>query len=449
MRVCTLYIALYGCQPIMDRFLSIWWLMFRPFKLRLMAAAIGGIALGGFAVAEDARPILHEIPAELARRMQEESVDISYAMVSFPDGGAAIQTSIRIDHPDPRPFDYHILDGTFLTYIDRNGGVTGRAAVQKLESPYTYAVLGLANRHVLMKRTTRGSIILAEIDSNGATVWKNMLGAYTYDDWSPKPISLPNGGFAMVEGNVWGTILSRLDADGKLMWERKIPLPGAPEIFERHSPVAVAADDGDIVTVGDFYNDELGRTESWMFRFDDRGNEIWRRPMQALVDYVVALPDGTMAVFGFPHRVPDFGDPPHVGHDDLALMRFDMGDGSIIRIDWDPLPAPWGSMNCDYCFMAPMALPDSGMMLLVHRLETIGPNQAGTALIRLDADHRLMSMQVASDPPQTSGQFLKMWNMVLLGSRLLVGATRRDPATGTAIDGFYTIPVAGLGVAEP
>lgn len=408
--------------------------------IALILAVIAVIASPGAATADEVTRFPFEMPPDLMRQIRDGPVDLSYALVGFPDGGAAIQVSASIQ--DPGPFDLFILDDSIIVYLDRRGNVTGQVAVPKLSFDGARAVLGLADGHILLMRAGRGYVFLAEIDPDGAVVWQRNFESGTYGALPP-PVRLPSGGYVLLEDSVAKSRMRRLDVDGRQLWERIIPYPIAQTEQTSVQPIAIAAAaNGDIIVICSFGNDEFDRADGWMFRFDDQGNVIWRRALKGYAGHVVALSEGSMAVFGYPHRVPDNRYRPYAS--DViywALTEFDMDDGAAIKPDWGMISNGWVSpWSC--CFIqGAVALPDGGMVLVTGQSRG-DSNQEDLSVVQLNSRFEIRRQWPLGDPSADGGQSGWFGGMALLGSgELLVAVSHEYEELGKATTAFYTLSI--------
>jgi hypothetical protein len=109
------------------------------------------------------RPL--RLPTELMRQFHDGDRGLSYALVGFPDGTAAVQVTAYIGASGP--FGGYDVWDSWLIYLGRDGRQVREVPLPELRVRGAQVVRGLAHGGVVLMATTRGSLFMAEVAADG------------------------------------------------------------------------------------------------------------------------------------------------------------------------------------------------------------------------------------------------------------------------------------------
>ncbi|MFN0107176.1 MAG: hypothetical protein ACKV2U_34400 [Bryobacteraceae bacterium] len=385
--------------------------------IALFAGLLWVLAVSDAAAAENGAP-LFDLPPRPEADFAGHSVNVTYALVGFPDGSAALQGSIT--PADREKGKETTPERLWFIRIGRDGQARYWIRLPELSVRGATAMLGLADGGVVLMAAGPAYVYLAKVDGDGALLWEQHFESGTYAGGLPPPIALVDG-FAILEDYPQSCLLRRLDANGVERWHVEIQNPVRASTPATYSaPVMVAPrPDGGLTVLCDWPNDPAERADGWFSNVDPQGQLRWQRPLRAFAATGLALSDGTLAVFGLVHRIPDNPDDPYLGEEDAqALMRYDAAEGKILRRDWHLFPgetdAPWRPEIAGEL----VALPD-GELLAVTEPRYGGAR--GRLAARIDRQHRLIWLRPLtgdSEDPDTA----QIGGTAVLGSRQVLFA---------------------------
>ena len=334
-------------------------------KLALIAGLLCALAANALPAAEKGAP-LFALPPLPEVDFPGHPTNLTYALIGFPDGSAALQATIT-------PADLSKgVEATpqrlWLIRIDGAGQAGHWTRLPELSAHEARATLGLDDGSVVFLYGGRGYIYLAKVDRSGSLLWEQYFDSGTYAGLIPPPIAVADG-FAILEDYPRSCQLRRLDENGVERWHVQITDPrdsDTESIFCYPVMVAPLADGGFMVLC-DWDNDALDRTEGWFFNIDRQGQVRGQRPLRAFAETGLALRDDTLAVFGFPDQMPDGPGHPHQGEADTeTLMRFDATDGRMLRSDSglfpEELEPPWEPESAGEL----VALPNAELLVVAE-----------------------------------------------------------------------------------
>jgi len=339
-------------------------------KFALLAGLLCALASSALPAAENGAP-LFALPPLPEADFPGHPTDLTYALVGFPDGSAALQASIS-------PADLGKGVETtpkrrWLIRIDAAGQAGHWTRLPALSVDGAEVALGLNDGGIVFRWGDRGFVYLAKVDRSGMLLWEQYLGSGTYGSF-PRPIALADG-FAILEDDWRSCQLHRLDENGIERWHVAMPDPIEQETDSSFcDPVMVAPRaDGGFMVLCNWHNEAPERSDGWFFDIDPQGQLRGQRPLRAFAATGLALRDGTLAVFGLLHRIPDDPTDPYQveAHTDTrTLMRFDGTDGRMLRADSNVFPSeietPWNPERVGEL----VALPD-GELLAVTELDNL------------------------------------------------------------------------------
>ncbi len=199
--------------------------------------------------------------------VQNPDRTVSAALVARVDGAGEIlsQRLVRSQVPD-YPFFY----GTGAVETP-DGGVALVGALYDVSDPV--AVLKLDGEGMLLwqKAISDGAQGMVYVDAapDGSLVvasdWSDLSGYY--DEDVPEPDQVP----------VWGMLVNRLSADGRLLWQRLVGVR-ADQYSVTPRKVVVGPDGGIYVLASGWgHNSSDWSTKVMLYKFDDYGNLAWQR----------------------------------------------------------------------------------------------------------------------------------------------------------------------------
>lgn len=340
---------------------------------------------------------------------------LAYALIGFPDGSAALQATVTdlskdVEEPPER---------LWLIKIDAAGQAGHWRRVPALSAYGAEAALGLGDGSIVFRSGDRGFFYLAKVDRSGALLWEQYLGSGTFGSF-PRPIALADG-FAILEDDWRSCQLHRLDENGIERWHVAMPDPIERETASSFcDPIMVAPRaDGGFLVLCNWHNLALERSDGWLFDIDPQGQPRGQLPLRAYAAIGLALRDGTLAVFGLLHRIPDDPTDPYQGEADTGtLMRFDGADGQMLRTDSNVFPSeidwPWDLGNTSEL----VALPGGELLAVAH----LGDFQSsGLFATRISREHRLLWLRPLVDKAPVSS-WARICGTAVLASRQVLFA---------------------------
>ncbi len=363
--------------------------------------------------------------------------DLIYVLVGFPDGSAALQASVS---PADVAKDVEVTPTQrWLIRIDAAGQAGHWTRQPALTFDDAEPALGLNDGGIVFRWGDRGFVYLAKVDRSGMLLWERDFQSGIYGNL-PRPIALADG-FAVLEEDVGSCLLRRLDENGIERWHVKMPIPIEQTKYLLGSgPIMVAPKaDGGFIVLCDWPNYAAERSEGWLSDIDPQGQMRWQRPLRAFAATGLALRDGTLAVLGLLHRIPD--DPTNPYQEAPTLMRFDGTDGRMLRADSNVFPSdiemPWDSDRPGGL----VALPD-GELLAVAELDSIqstGP--FGLFAARIGRENGLLWLRPLSGKTPEPGWARIGGTAVLANRQVLYAVNSYDKAAEVANATLRVLPL--------
>lgn len=404
--------------------------------LALLAGLLCALAADASPATENGAP-LFALPPLPEADFPGHPTNLTYALVGFPDGSAALQASIT-------PAD--LSEGVettpeqlWLIRIDTAGQAEHWTRLPALSVDSAEVALGLNDGGIVLRSGDRGFFYLAKVDRSGMLMWEHYLGSGTYGSF-PRPIALADG-FAILEDDWRSCRLHRLDENGIERWHVEMPDPIEQETDSSFcDPVMVTprADRGFLVLCN-WHNEAPERSDGWFFDIDPQGQLRGQRPLRAFAATGLALRDGTLAVFGLLHRIPDDPTDPYRDEGDTGkLMRFDGTDGRMLRADSYVFPseieAPWDPERPGEL----IALPDGELLAVVERSYS-GPDSLFAA--RIGQKDRLLWRRLLAGNSPAPGWVNIEGTAVLANRQILFAINSYDEATDTAKATLRVLPL--------
>ena len=266
-------------------------------------AAIGDTIEGAVTPSSNQQPqhghCAPEGPCTWERTFGGRLEDKAYAVAAPADDGVAV-----VGHS--RSFNGQ-FDGWFLG-LDRGGAERWQRVLGGPQSEQAYGVVPTPDGGIAVVGQTRSwgngasDLWLVKLDAAGRLAWDRTIGG-PGNDRGRAIAALPDGGLA-VAGFVTRTeeqgrdaFVARLDSDGAILWQESVDSPGD----DAASHLAIAPGGGLLVTGYRHVSRENGY-DLWAARYDPAGRLIWQR----LIDRagfeagtsIVALSDGGAAIAG-------------------------------------------------------------------------------------------------------------------------------------------------------
>ena len=396
--------------------------------LALLAGLLCALAANPLSAAENGAP-LFALPPLPEADFPGHPTNLTYALVGFPDGSAALQATIT-----PADLSKGVEttpEQLWLIRIDGAGQTGPWTRLPALSAHGARAALGLGDGSVVFLSGGPNFLYLAKVDRSGMLRWERYFESGTYSGLIPPPIALADG-FAVLEDYPRSCRLRRLDENGIERWHAEMPDPRAQKTDSLASdPVMVAPlADGGFMVLCDWYNEAADRSDGWFINIDPQGQLRGRRPLRAFAATGLALRDGTLAVFGLLHRIPDDPSDPYQGEVGTeTLMRFDQMDGTMLRSDSDVFPseieAPWEPESAGEL----VALPN-GEVLAVTERSYSGPDSLFAA--RIGREHRLLWLRPLAGNSPDPGWALVGGTAVLANRQVLLAINSYDEAVDIA-----------------
>jgi len=405
--------------------------------LALLAGLLCALAANALSATENGAP-LFALPPLPEADFQGHPVNLTYALVGFPDGSAALQATITpadlsedVEKPPER---------LWLIRIDATGQAGHWARLPELSAHYASAALGLSDGSVVFRSSGPGFVYLAKVDRGGMLLWERYFESGTYSGLFPPPIALADG-FAILEDYPQSCRLRRLDENGIERWHVEMPdLRAQKTVSLASGPVMVAPlADGGFMVLCDWHNEAAERSDGWFVNIGPQGQLRGQRPLRAFAATGLALRDGTLAVFGLLHRIPDDPSNPYQGEVDTeTLMRFDGAEGSMLRSDSDLFPSeirsPWEPESAGEL----VALPD-GELIAVTDAPYSGPN--GRFAARISRKHRLLWLRPLAGNAKDRRSARLGGTAVLANRQVLFAINSYDEATDIANATLRVLPL--------
>jgi hypothetical protein len=331
-------------------------------RLALFAGLLFMLAAHASLASENGAP-LFALPPLPDADFPGHPTGLTYALIGFPDGSAALQATVRdlsteVEEPPER---------LWLIKIDAAGQAGHWMRLPALSAYGAEAALGLGDSSIVLRSGRRGFFYLAKVDRNGILLWEQYLGSGTFGIF-PRPVALADG-FAVLEDDWRSCRLHRLDENGIERWNVAMPDPIERETDSSFcDPIMVAPRaDGGFTVLCNWHNLALERSDGWFFDIDPQGQPRGQRALRAYAETGLALPDGTLAVFGFPDQMPAAPSRPHQGEADTeTLMRFDAAEGRMLRSDSglfpEELEPPWEPASAGKL----VALPNGELLVVTE-----------------------------------------------------------------------------------
>jgi hypothetical protein len=333
-----------------------------------LAIAIGiAFACPAAVEAETAARFSFQVPVELTRLLGQEGAELQYALVGLPDGGAAIQTSVRVH--DDGPFDFYALDESMVTILDSQGHVAREFAVPKLDMNGGDIVGVLAGGALLMMRDGKGYASFAALTLDGSVLWQRQFDVGTYGNFPP-PIATANGGFAFLDEFIHSSscLLRPLDRHGGNLAPTELQDPQLHwDAMHISGEFLLELTDGGYLAQCSFADLRRETLRSLMFRIDRFGRELWNRPLRLSI--LGGREETSGAVLLLANDSQEQGDvvtpqPPLPGSPfGWLAVRVGLDDGEVLDIKQiEPTEIPWSGYRThpagDH-----LVLPDGGMIL--------------------------------------------------------------------------------------
>jgi len=403
-------------------------------RLTLFAGLLFMLAAHASLAAENDAP-LFALPPLPETDFPGHPTDLTYALIGFPNGSAALQATVTdlsqdVEEPPER---------LWLIKIDAAGQAGHWMRMPALSAYGAEAALGLGDGSIVLRSGRRGFFYLAKVDRSGMLLWEQYLGSGTFGSF-PRPIALADG-FAVLEDDWRSCRLHRLDENGIERWHVDMPDPIERETASSLCDPIMAAPraDGGFRVLCNWHNMALERSDGWLFDIDPQGQPRGQRPLRAYVAIGLALRDGTLAAFGFLHRIPDDPTDPYQGEEDRGtLMRFDGADGRMLQADSDIFPSEidglWNHGNTGEL----VALPD-GELLAVAELGDF--QSSGLFAARISRDHRLVWLRPLAGRVPKSGWAYVRGTAVLANRQVLFAFHGYNEATDSANVTLRVLPL--------
>jgi hypothetical protein len=263
-----------------------------------LAAGVGAamLAIAGPAVAQPDKPLDNEpvgrLPACTAevctweRTLGGREEDKAYAVIAMPDDGLIVAGN-TMSFGTPR-YD------AWIARLDRSGETIWTRRMGGPEADHVYALAAAADGGVLTVGDTRSAgagesdVWLARLDEAGEVLWQRLMGDI-HNDRARTALALADGGFVIggfagMGGSNRDAWITRLDAEGRPIWQRRFGGPGNDGVFH-----LALADDGDILVTGHWQTgagetdgDDAGETgdrgfDLWAARLSPDGGQEWLR----------------------------------------------------------------------------------------------------------------------------------------------------------------------------
>lgn len=274
---------------------------------------------------------------------------------------------------------------------------------------------------------------VVKLDRNGDVVWDKAFGG-AGEDFAAALTLMPDGGLAVVgyngsrgAGAIYAWVL-RLDADGRLLWEKEFPAQATPQgkILPALYDIAALADGG-LVLAGQTKSESGEDVDALVVRLDAKGDVVWDKtysgPHDEEASSIVVLPDGGFAAAG--------GSTDGKNKAGLA-WRLDR-DGGLL---WEKSfggPRGW--------VFGAKSLADGGLALAGVVATSVG-EEKGASVWRLDRDGRLLWQQLIDAP---NGGVATTIDALPDGRLLVGGVTSNNGSPDAAI---VTLPATPLAAAE-
>ncbi|NMB77108.1 MAG: hypothetical protein GYA21_18515 [Myxococcales bacterium] len=191
---------------------------------------------------------------------------VSAALVTRVDGAGEIlsQRLVRSKVPD-YPFFY----GTGAVETP-DGGVALVGALYDVQDPVAVLKLDAGGTLLWQKAISDGAQGLVYVD---AAPDGSLAVVSDWTDWSGSHDDVPEEN----QVPVWGMLVNRLSADGRLLWQRLVGVR-ADQYSVTPRKVMVGPDGGIyVLAAGWGHNSSDWSTKAMLFKFDDRGDLVWKR----------------------------------------------------------------------------------------------------------------------------------------------------------------------------
>jgi len=163
------------------------------------------------------------------------------------------------------------------------------------------------------------AVMAIRLDADGDSLWTKTYPALG-SSLVPDVIESSDGGYVIANNSFSKHLISKLDADGNLVWSRTCSGDDTAEgnVLDLRSDV-IETWDGAFVSVGYGFTDEITNSNTFIQKTDAEGNPVWNvisgGDAQECYRSVVELADSTLLAVGYSKS---FGD----GNDDVLLSRF-------------------------------------------------------------------------------------------------------------------------------
>ena len=121
-------------------------------------------------------------------------------------------------------------------------------------------------------------VLLIKTDPEGNVIWSKHFGAPDGNEVLQHVAAKPSGGgfMALLSSNVWTGVndasLASFDADGQLLWQKRLVTPGADELRR-----IVATPEGGWIACGYVQPAAPGKAAAYFLKLDADGNQQWAR----------------------------------------------------------------------------------------------------------------------------------------------------------------------------
>jgi hypothetical protein len=366
--------------------------------MRMLAGfcILGFAVLARTAVADDAPTLQLRLPPELMWHFHDGSADLTYALVGFSDGTAAVQATAQIVARGPHG-GYDLWE-SWLLYLDREGQQTRSIRLPDLRLKGTTAVRGLQNANVLVMLAFKGTVYVAQLTGNGQLLWDNAFDSGTFGFISA-PLVLSDRGYLLFEDYFGTCSLRRLNAEGRQIWQREFANPEPrSKSHAVWAGVVISLPDGGFIFDCGYPNDDSDSVEQWLFRVDAQGKEIWHRRFETDTLMADARHDGLVEIIGRSSHSASASGPVNANDGGWIKLTIDKGDEGFLDVS-SVLLSPEFNPNDSFYSRGDNATLSSGGWIWITRPRGDlggGPNLSAA---RLSRDYRFVWQKSVTEWP--------------------------------------------------
>jgi hypothetical protein len=224
-------------------------------------------------------------------------------------------------------------NGSFLLRLDRSRSQIWFTNLEEV-APRAVAVAqdAAGDLFVIGQAFSSALISVGKLSASGEAIWSNEVGGVGTGVPNPQSIAAAPDGGAVFAGPPFGsaTAVTRVDADGKLLWVNTDAIGSRLNANDYHTMDIAVDSEGNTIVVG------LGTTKgqilmfqiftdvAFIAKFDPDGNVLWLRTLPTdkyLMNAVTVLQDGTYATTGL----------ADVNGTALNVILFDPETGDVIN----------------------------------------------------------------------------------------------------------------------